>query len=121
MKSTETNARFHPTKPFKHRWSMARMGPTVRAQGRHAYGSVTPKAAIYKRCDRPWAADVTLFVFSERRRADDLPAVPLGDRAELLLVHRVHRSFHHLLEQLPGPSGGVHEQHAACLSAGALP
>src|SRR6516225_10345521 len=61
------------------------------------------------------------FACSERRRADDLPAMPFSNRAKLLLVHRVYRSFYHLLEQLSGPSGGVHEQHAACLGAGALP
>src|SRR5437764_14406450 len=58
---------------------------------------------------------------SEGRRAHDLPAVPFGNRAELLLVRRVHRPFRHLLEQLSGPAGGVQEQHAAYLDAGALP
>src|ERR1700757_1980038 len=58
---------------------------------------------------------------SEGRRADDLPAVPFGNRTELLLVHRVHRPIRHLLEQLSGPAGSVKEQHAAYLGAGALP
>src|SRR2546423_7160973 len=81
--------------------------------------ALTSRDLLIRNSPPPWTP--AFVCRSEGRRADDLPAVPFSNRAERLLVRRVHRPFHHVLEQLSGPAGGIQEQHAAYLGAAALP
>src|SRR5437588_8148569 len=61
------------------------------------------------------------YARSERRRPDDLPAVPVADFGEFLLAQRTDRAMQQLLKELTRPAGRIEEQHLARLGAGALP